>query len=366
MLIICVIICVIFLLLAKSENSFDSKMVLFSHIIGLSAVLNTLDLFCFVFYNSRFSILNLLFNSGYFIVGLSLTFLWYLFSVRMIKVPFLQQKWTLAIMSVPYVVIMGLIFASYWNGWFFSLDENGYYCRGPYFAIQMLGCGFYIFVPFCISFARLFMKRYYADSGLNLSLASFGVFPLITMLVQMFLPTTPSISIGVTLSVLLVLINIQTQLISTDPLTGLNNRNRMNRYLDKKTLTTRSQKQLFLFLLDVDKFKDINENFGRLQGDIVLQVVGETLKCVCGHLGHFVARCDDDEFAVVAEMNDFADALYLRRYIIMILSKKSEHLKFPLRISVGYTAWNTRNDSIPDFITRAEKELLADKQSKYI
>lgn len=364
MLVFCVIICVVFLLLAMKEISTDSKSSLLIYIMGLCALLNVQDLFCFIFYESSYPVLNLFFNSGYFIIGLSLTLLWYMFSIRMAKVNFMQKPFMIALMLLPYVLIMGLILASFWTGWLFSLDENGFYCRGPYFAIQMIGCGFYIFVPFCISFARMFMKRYYADVGLNLSLASFGVFPLITMLVQMFLPTTPSISIGVTLSVLLVFINIQTQHISTDPLTGLNNRNCMNRFLERKVLNIQKGKQLFLFLIDVDKFRAINENYGRLQGDIVLQIVGDTLKNVCGHLGHFVARCDDDEFAVVAEMNDFSDALYLRRYILMILGKKSDHLKFPLRLSIGYTSWLFNGDSVPDYISRAEKQLLEDRLSK--
>ena len=200
---------------------------------------------------------------------------------------------------------------------------------------------------------------------MNLAFSSIGIFPLVVIILQMFfLPGTPSISIGMTISVLIIFVNIQSQRISIDPLTGLNNRNHLNRFLDSKVQIIRKDRQLFLFMLDIDKFKDINDNFGRLQGDIVLQIVGEALKSVCGRLGHFIARCGSDEFAVVAEMNDFSDALYLRRNILMILTKNSEHLKFPLRLSIGYTLWNRSSDTIPDFISRAEKQLVADKRSK--
>ena len=229
----------------------------------------------------------------------------------------------------------------------------------------MAVCGFYLFVPCCIAFTKFFMKKYYPDRSMNMAFSTIGIFPLIMIILQMyFLAGTPSISIGLTISVLIIYVNIQSQLISIDPLTGLNNRHHLSRFLDGKIQNIRKDRKLFLFMIDIDKFKDINENFGRLQGDIVLQIVAAALKSVCGHLGHFISRYGADDFAVVAELDDFSDALYLRRNILMILTKNSEHLKFPLRLSIGYTLWNKNNDSIPNFISRAEKQLVADKRSK--
>lgn len=361
----CSIICVILLLKVKSEADYNVNSTLLASIMAHAAILNLVDCFCFIFYESSYPVLNLFLNSVYFVVGLMLTFSWYQYAMSTLCNQLWNGKWLRWVSVAPLAAILIAIACSFWTGWLFRLDENGFYCRGPYFFLQMIVCGLYLMIPSTISFIRIFMKRFYSDRTINMAFSSIVVLPLLVMFLQTrYLPGTPSISIGLTISVLIIFVNLQSQRISIDPLTGLNNRNHLNRFLDQKVQFLRKNRQLFLFMLDIDKFKDINDNFGRLQGDIVLQIVGDALKSVCGRLGHFIARYGSDEFIVVAELNDFSDALYLRRNILMILTKNSEHLKFPLRLSIGYTLWNRGGDSIPDFISRAEKQLVADKRSK--
>lgn len=365
LLVFCLIICVILLVKIKSGVDYNPNSVMLASIVGHAAVLNLIDCFCFIFYESSYPILNLFLNSAYFVTGLLLAYSWYRFAMSVLCKRLWGKRLMRGISSIPLAVMLGMNLCSFWTGWLFGLDENGLYCRGPYFLAQMAVCGFYLFVPCCIAFTKFFMKKYYPDRSMNMAFSTIGIFPLIMIILQMyFLAGTPSISIGLTISVLIIYVNIQSQLISIDPLTGLNNRHHLSRFLDGKIQNIRKDRKLFLFMIDIDKFKDINENFGRLQGDIVLQIVAAALKSVCGHLGHFISRYGADDFAVVAELDDFSDALYLRRNILMILTKNSEHLKFPLRLSIGYTLWNKNNDSIPNFISRAEKQLVADKRSK--
>lgn len=365
LLVFCLIICVILLVKIKSGVDYNPNAAMLASIVGHAAVLNLIDCFCFIFYESDNPILNLFLNSAYFVTGLLLAYSWYRFAMSVLCNNLWKKKLVRSLSSIPLLVTLGLIVCSFWTGWLFGLDEDGQYCRGPYFFVQMAVCGFYLFVPCTIALTKSFMKRYYPDRGLNMAFSIIGVFPLIMIILQMYLLVgTPTISIGLTISVLIIYVNIQSQLISIDPLTGLNNRHHLGRFLDTKIHNIRKDRKLFLFMIDIDKFKDINENFGRLQGDIVLQIVASALKSVCGHLGHFIARYGADDFAVVAELDDFSDALYLRRNILMILTKNSEHLKFPLRLSIGYTLWNRSNDSIPNYISRAEKQLVADKRSK--
>lgn len=365
-LLICVIICVILLALVRSEASYDVDSSLLANLMAHIVVLNVLDCFCYFSGFFHKAVLSLFVNSSYYMVGLMLSFSWFLYADKVLDVKLWKQRWFKAILLLPFIFETCMIIASFWTGWLFTLDENGEYLRGPLFLVQMVGCGFYMFIPFCVTFSRLFRKKFYSARPQNVALSSFAVFPFAMMFLQIVYFPTPSIAVGLTLAILLIFLNIQSQLITTDPLTGLNNRNRLIRFLDTKVTRVRDDKQLFLFMLDIDKFKNINDNYGRLEADIVLQMVADTLKNVCGHLGHFIARFRSDEFVVVAEMNDFSDALYLRRNINLFLSKKCEHLKFPLRLSIGYTAWNAERDSIPDFLVRADKQLQADKRSKAV
>lgn len=81
----------------------------------------------------------------------------------------------------------------------------------------------------------------------------------------------------------------------TDLLTGLPNRNGLERWVDDRGDDGRP---LSILVLDVDRFKDINDTFGHGVGDDVLRAVGNRLRWAVGERGA-VGRVGADEFAVV-------------------------------------------------------------------
>lgn len=81
-----------------------------------------------------------------------------------------------------------------------------------------------------------------------------------------------------------------------DPLTELVNRNAFDQYIEHCS----HDAKIALLIVDVDKFKDINDNYGHKTGDVVLQRVAKLLKV------HFrstdcIARIGGDEFAVIMQ-----------------------------------------------------------------
>jgi diguanylate cyclase len=87
-----------------------------------------------------------------------------------------------------------------------------------------------------------------------------------------------------------------------DTLTGLPNRNTFYECLDQAIETHRAAgKHLAVLLLDLDRFKEVNDLFGHAAGDSLLQTVAA---CVSGALdsgkGQIMARLGGDEFAIVA------------------------------------------------------------------
>ncbi len=86
-----------------------------------------------------------------------------------------------------------------------------------------------------------------------------------------------------------------------DALTGLPNRLLFNERLEHATdLTKRSDKQLALMLLDLDRFKMINDTLGHLFGDKLLQQTAARLKH-CIRAEDTIARLGGDEFAIILE-----------------------------------------------------------------
>ena len=83
---------------------------------------------------------------------------------------------------------------------------------------------------------------------------------------------------------------------SQDPLTGLANR---------RTFTTMLQqaadegRQVAVLLLDINGFKQLNDTFGHVYGDSVLEVIAKRLRSAA-RPGDLVARLGGDEFAIIA------------------------------------------------------------------
>jgi len=80
----------------------------------------------------------------------------------------------------------------------------------------------------------------------------------------------------------------------TDQLTGLPNRRAMLEAVDRSEPVA-----LALVIVDIDRFKRINDTHGHLAGDIVIRAVGQMIAADLGSLG-LVARIGGEEFALLS------------------------------------------------------------------
>lgn len=121
-----------------------------------------------------------------------------------------------------------------------------------------------------------------------------------------------TISLLVTLLVTLIIIytiNIYqkqlVQLASEDSLTGLANRRKFNEHFEKLyKLYKKGINTLTVFLIDIDDFKSVNDDFGHLVGDQVLMRVAEILKEDL-RSSDLIARWGGEEFAILlVDVND--------------------------------------------------------------
>ncbi len=91
------------------------------------------------------------------------------------------------------------------------------------------------------------------------------------------------------------------QLAWYDPLTGLPNRNLLRENLRDCLLSATGRKRrLAVLLIDLDRFKDVNDTLGHLVGDSLIKSAAEVLREVVGTMGT-VARLGGDEFIVLVE-----------------------------------------------------------------
>lgn len=99
----------------------------------------------------------------------------------------------------------------------------------------------------------------------------------------------------------------------SDPLTGLSNRLRFGEILAAKcSEATSANKPFSLLLLDLDRFKSVNDTLGHMMGDNLLKRVAARITA-CGEPIEAVARLGGDEFAVIVanaeQAGDIADKI---------------------------------------------------------
>jgi diguanylate cyclase (GGDEF)-like protein/PAS domain S-box-containing protein len=93
-----------------------------------------------------------------------------------------------------------------------------------------------------------------------------------------------------------------------DPLTTLPNRPALAAHLDSLIASTGAAGPAALMMIDLDRFKEVNDTLGHNVGDYVLYEVARRLEQIVGERG-FIARIGGDEFALVVDGFDNASDL---------------------------------------------------------
>lgn len=107
-----------------------------------------------------------------------------------------------------------------------------------------------------------------------------------------------------------------------DSLTGLANRHRMEERLSKTLKNYRNSKRsCALLMLDLDRFKQVNDTLGHPAGDELLKQVSARIKRIVGETGE-IGRLGGDEFQIIIpDMDDRGDLGELGKRLIQMISQ---------------------------------------------
>lgn len=101
-------------------------------------------------------------------------------------------------------------------------------------------------------------------------------------------------------------LSVAQQLVRTDDLTGLSNRRGLYRFIDEIAAHPAGGDEWALLLLDIDKFKAINDRSGHLAGDSALRAIAEEVRRMAGPM-ELPCRLGGDEFALILQVSDAGD-----------------------------------------------------------
>lgn len=253
------------------------------------------------------------------------------------------------------LVVLNLFF-----GWFYSIDINNIYNRGPYFFIST------IFSLILIVFAFILIIRYRNNIGKQyyISLALFAVPPLISIGLQIIFYGISIVLNSMVLSLFIAFLYIQNKSMCTDHLTGLNNRKRFESYLKEKINSSSRHRTFSAIMLDINNFKTINDTFGHEMGDKALEISGKLLKSSI-RANDFLARYGGDEFFLILDISNQRE---LKATINRINDKINEFnsrgvYPFELYFSMGFAIYDYKSKmGVNKFLKHIDKLMYEDKE----
>lgn len=303
-------------------------------------------------------ILNYTVNLIYYVAAVATGYFWFMFAEFSIEGWAKNKKWAGKVCFIPVALNLVLGIVSYWTGILFSISADGHYERGSMFYINTISCYLYTFVASVHALIKSFSAASVMKKKEYRIIAGYVIFPFVIGILQIIFPDVPTVCVAMTLPILYVHTRLQDLKVSTDYLTNMNNRNQLMRYLTGRFRN--NPNNLYLFMMDIDKFKSINDTYGHTEGDNALVSTADKLKEVAREYGGLIARYGGDEFTYATDLPD-GNVDDVKQLIASKMLEASARHVFDIRLSVG-TACYEEGMKIADLFSKADEALYEDKK----
>lgn len=152
-------------------------------------------------------------------------------------------------------------------------------------------------------------------------------------------------------------------LANRDPLTNLANRAMLEEQLEQQiALSQRRNLKFAILLLDLDRFKEINDTLGHRVGDALLILIANRLKHTM-RKEDVIARIGGDEFAILISMDELIDLAAICEKILYVLKQPSpiNDRKLVISTSIGVALYPQNGVSTMSLMINADMALYKAK-----
>jgi len=150
-----------------------------------------------------------------------------------------------------------------------------------------------------------------------------------------------------------------------DPLTGVYNRYALTEVLETEaSRALRYRSPIGVLMIDVNRFKEVNDRFGHTAGDKVLQHVADVLTATVRNTD-YVVRYGGDEFLIILLETNGETEIVRNRIIAEMASRKPVdlHVDFSITLSIGIAFWKPdTHQSMEAVLSQADQEMYAEKR----
>ena len=310
-------------------------------------------------------IVGILYSTYMFFLSGVLSYLWLIFAELRIGTVLKEKRKYFIIAVIPAVVVGFMSYASIWTGWFFSLDEYGVYTRGPLWSVQSTLAYIYFAITTIHSIIAAREEESPSRKKELYILSAFIIAPIIGALLQLIIGGHPFAGPSICISILFIFLSIQGGMIYTDSLTSLNNRTRTDLYLEEM-IKNAAEEPFYLYIMDIDRFKKINDEEGHVEGDRALKILAESLKKTVNEYHGFAGRYGGDEFVAVirADHIDSPDLFPEKLSADLKAVKESQNLLYDISVSTGYVLVQSSEERQNELVAEAD-EMLYQNKLKY-
>ena len=149
-----------------------------------------------------------------------------------------------------------------------------------------------------------------------------------------------------------------------DALTGLANRTLFHDRVEH-AIEERGDRLVAVLLMDLDRFKEINDSLGHHNGDVLLQEIGKRLSAWLPE-GATVARLGGDEFSVVATVDDVDQAIALAEAVRRVVDEPCRRGELLLEVgaTIGIAVAPDHGGDAVILVQRADVAMYAAKASQ--
>lgn len=291
---------------------------------------------------------------------------WLLYGEMKMGFPVLDNPALRIAILIPLALIVVLYVVSMFNGIMFSYNEEGMFVQGPLYNVTVVIDLIYLF--FVSMHALVFAVREKSSTRQRelIALFMFIVPPAVAGVLDLIVPSTPLMSLAVFASILLVFANVQEAQIFNDALTGLNNRRRAEVYLDEIIEEVDADHPFYLFIVDADDFKGINDTHGHTEGDRALVTMARALRDVGSSCNGFVARYGGDEFLVLVDEDNISSPETIVQEIERRMQDvvRDTDLSYDLQATVGWARCDNPAMNKKVLLRAADAMLYERKQAR--
>jgi len=280
----------------------------------------------------------------------------------------LQGSWASAAVDMALVLAMSAVIVHVWRTGRYQVTSvcvTIFYTGGMLATVYLRGVGLVYWVyPTMIS--AYFVLR----PAVALAINSVGLVVLVAILlgrVEVVNLATIVVTIGLVNLFAYIFsyrTGLQTRRLHTaaerDFLTGVGNRRALDRHLAEYAQERRPQLESSLLLLDLDHFKQVNDQYGHAAGDKVLVRLAELMQRHTRSSDR-IFRYGGEEFAIIASGAGLGSATILAEGLRNAVASATLLENHPITISIG-VAYMDKAHAPEDWLAQADKMLYAAKQ----